>query len=436
MSALALPDVVRSHFDAFARSVGASDPPFLRRLRDAAMVRFAERGFPTTRDEAWRSTSVAPIAKTAFRRPDPEASVDEDLLPGGLRAVFVNGRFSPVLSSGEFPQGLRVRSLRQALVTEPDRVEAHLGELACDPADAFAALNTAFLEDGVLVEVEPGAIVEEPLSLVFVSSNHTGEPSQSHARTLVLAGRGSQATLIQAYVGREGESYLTTAVTELLLEDGAILDHHHLQRESTAAYHVARLAVRQGRDSRFSDHAFALGAALSRRDIELTLDGEGAEGTLNGLFMVGGSQHADTHSRIDHRKPHGTSRQLYKGVLDGRARGVFHGEVVVQKGAQKTDALQNNKNLLLSREALVNSTPSLRIFADDVKCKHGSTTGQLDPVALFYLRSRGIAEDQARSLLTYAFASDVVGRVQVERLRVALERWLTSHLPGSGEEWA
>ena len=260
-----------------------------------------------------------------------------------------------------------------------------------------------------------------------------GSASVAYARTLVVAGRGSESRVVSTFTGADGPAYLVNAVTEAVLEDGARLDHYKLQRDGLDALHVATLAVRLGRDARFLDHAVTLGAALSRNDIDARFAGEGGECVLDGLFMLDGKRVADTHSRIEHAVPHCTSRQPYKGILDGQARGVFNGLVVVRPGAQKTDAWQMNKNLLLSREALVHSTPQLEILADDVKCKHGSTTGQLDPTALFYLRSRGIGEAAARSLLTWAFASDLLKTFAVAPVREAVERYLQTHLPGVAE---
>ena len=239
--------------------------------------------------------------------------------------------------------------------------------------------------------------------------------------------------MVESYAGNDGPVYFTNAVSEAALEDGAVLDHYMLQREGSESFHVATLAARQGRGSRLSDHSLTLGGSLHRRDVETAFTGEGGECVLNGLFVAGGRQHMDTHTRIDHAKPHCSSRELYKGVLDGKARGVFHGTILVRKDAQKTDAIQTNKNLLLSREALVQSTPALQILADDVKCKHGSTTGQLDAAALFYLRSRGLGEEAARALLTYAFASEVVGRMKVDALRARVTAFLQSRLPQAAE---
>jgi Fe-S cluster assembly protein SufD len=255
----------------------------------------------------------------------------------------------------------------------------------------------------------------------------------SHPRTLVVAERGSQARIIETYAGPENETYLTNAVTEVSLEDGAIVEHYKMQRESEQAFHVGRVFTRQARDSQFASYSFSLGGALVRTDIDVHLAGEGSSCGLYGLFLGHGSQHVDHHTVIDHAVPRCSSRELYKGILDGRARGVFFGTVIVRPDAQKTDAQQTNKNLLLSKEALVESTPRLQIEADDVRCKHGSTTGQLDATALFYLRSRGIGEAQARTLLTYAFAADVVERITVAPLRRSLAASLGGLLPGAGE---
>jgi len=425
-------DLYRASFDRFARGLVQADPPWLRALRTAAMARFAAKGFPTTRDEAWRFTNVSPLARGDFR-PAPLARDVPALpeLPGlrGPQAIFVNGRFSPEHSSAAREKGVEIRSLRETLLRDPRRLEAHLVG-AASQATAFADLNTAFLEDGAVVFVAPGTIVAEPIHLVFLSTNPEGQPTVAYPRVLVIAGRHSQARVVETYAGPDGHAYFTNAVTEIVVEEDAILERYKLQRESGAAFHVHSAAARLLRGARFADHAFSLGAALARNDIGVLFDGEGGECSLNGLFLADGRSHTDTHTVIDHARPRCSSRELYKGILDGAARGVFDGLIVVRKDAQKTDSGQTNKNLLLSREALVHSIPRLEILADDVKCKHGSTTGQLDETALFYLRSRGIGEAAARSLLVYAFASDVIAAVRVEPLRAAVERHLVSRLPG------
>lgn len=428
-------------FEALRAQPEFAPTPELREARERAWSSVQRRGLPTTRDEAWRATSIAPIAAASFRRADdglaqrlPEALLARLGFAGAFRgreAVFVNGRFAPRLSSLDALAGVRVRCLRHALRDEPQGAASRLGALVPSlDAHPFAALNTALFEDGALVEVEPGAQMDAPLHLLHISWPGEGaSPALSLPRVLLRAGRGSRVRLVETYGGHPGQPALVDAVTEIELEDDAQLDRTKLQRESDSAFHVALLAVRQGRDARFVDHSISVGAALSRHDIDVLLDGEGAECVLDGLFLAEGAQHTDTHSRIDHARPHGTSRELYKGVLDGRARGVFHGLVVVREGAQKSDAWQANRNLLLSTQALVHSTPQLEIRADDVKCKHGSTTGQLDPQALFYLRSRGLGEEAARALLTWAFASEIVQRLEVEPVRARLSDYLHERLP-------
>jgi Fe-S cluster assembly protein SufD len=437
-------DLYRADFEAFAAGRPAADPSWLRGQREAAIARFQERGFPTVAEEDWRFTNVAPIARTVFQRAtgagragtaragsvglEPARAADP---PGAHQIVFVDGRYAPPLSSAPNEDGLEVRSLAEVLSKEPARLEEQLGRLVDGRGPSFADLNTAFLEDGALVVVPPGLVVEEPIHLVFFSTTDSSPvPTVSHPRTLILAGRHSHVRIVESYGGLPDRAYFTNAVTEIVLEDGAVVDHYRIQRESEVAYHAGLTAVVQGRASRFKSYSFAFGGRISRHDVQQLFAAEGGECELNGLFAVAGEQHTDTHTVIDHAHPHCTSRELYKGVLDGKARGVFVGRIIVREGASKTDAHQTNKNLLLSREALVDSLPQLEILASDVKCKHGSTTGQLDPAALFYLRSRGIAEAAARDLLVSAFAGDVVGRVGIPTLRAGLERYLRERLPG------
>jgi len=434
-------ELYRAEFEAFAAGRPAPEAAWLRRQREEAIERFQERGFPTVAEEDWRFTNVAPIARTAFRRPAPGeasgvgaadvAAFGFERAFAGHQIVFVDGRLAPGLSSITPEGGLQIGSLAEVLSREPERLQSRLGRVVSGGSSSFADLNAAFFEDGAFVFIPPGLAVEKPIHLVFMSSRGTGSaPMLSHPRTVVVAGRGSQAQVVESYAGAPGAAYLANAVTEIVLEDGAGLEHYKVQRESEAAFHVGLTAVVQGRASRFKSHSFALGGRLARNDVRQLFAAEGGECELNGLFAVAGEQHTDTHTVIDHAQPHCTSRELYKGILDGKSRGVFVGRILVREGARKTDAHQTNKNLLLSREALVDSVPQLEILASDVKCKHGSTTGQLDPAALFYLRSRGIPEAAARSLLVCAFASDVVGRVRVPALKAGLERHLREHLPG------
>ena len=415
------------------------EPRWVAELRRRGMARFTEMGLPSVRDEDWRQTPIGAIARTAFRRPAEEGAVQPEALApltfghafDGHSIVFVDGRYAPTLSSLGAQDGVRIESLARLLDRAPALVERHLGQVL-QSGNAFAALNAAFLEDGAVVVVPAGVALAEAIHVVHHSTASAG-PSVSHPRLLVIAERNSQATIVESYGGPEGHAYLTNAVAEIVLADGAVVDHYKVQREGGSAFHIASLAVRQGRDAHFSSHSIALGGAIARQDVDQAFTGPGGDCALGGLFLASGSQLTDTHTRVDHAVPHCSSRQLYKGIVDGNARGVFVGRVVVAKDAQKTDAQQTNKNLLLSRHALVHSVPQLEILADDVKCKHGSTTGQLDATALFYLRSRGIGEDAARSLLVYAFASDVIARIKVEALRSGLGRYLRERLPSAAD---
>lgn len=398
-------------------------------IRQDAARRFAELGFPTTRDEEWRFTNVSSIAKTQFS-PAPshwnapeEAQLDESLSPseGGLRLVFINGRYSPELSAQKLPQGIRATPLREA----NGAVKAHLARYAAYQDRAFVALNTAHFDEGACIEIPKGAVVEEPIHLVFLMTG--GDvPVISHPRSLVVIGPDSQATVVESYLGR-GAKYFTNAVTEIVAGDHSVVDHYKLQEEDERSFHVATLQVQIGRDANFSTHSISLGGGLVRNDINAVL-AEGAGATVNGLYLASGSQHVDNHTAIDHARPHGTSHELYKGILGGTSAAVFSGKIIVRPGAQKTDAKQTNKNLVLSEDATINTKPELQIHADDVRCTHGATIGQLDQEAIFYLQSRGIAPEQARDLLTYAFARDIIDRVKIGPLRARLEKIVLERL--------
>ena len=420
-----------AEFERFERSL--NDPAWLQAMRRQAIARFAELGFPTLRQEEWRLTNVAPVAQGSFRWPesDPDAVAPGLLGPhvfdAAARLVFVDGRFSPRLSSvGELPSGTIVASLAEVLAREPERLEPWLARFAKFDRHPFVALNTAFLRDGAFVYVPRGAVTG-PIHLLFLSSGEEGQPTLSFPRNLFVAGEGSQTAIVETYAG-EG-SYFTAPVTEMVAGPGAVIDHYKVQRESLGAFHLATFQVQGERASVPSSHSISIGGALVRNDVNAVLDGEGIDCILNGLYFGDGRQVVDNHMRVEHAKPHCASHELYKGVLDGKSRAVFNGLIHVHKGAQKTDAKQSNKNLLLSKDAVANSNPQLEIFADDVKCTHGSTVGQLDDDAIFYLRSRGIGAEAARSLLTYAFASDIVERIKVEPVRRDLEEFLFARLP-------
>jgi Fe-S cluster assembly protein SufD len=427
------------HFNSLARTLAGKGSSALLPLRREALSRFTELGFPTRRNEEWKYTDVSPLTRLSFR-PAPADRPSGCLLNGALpmggvtacRLVFVNGKFAPSLSVTEaLPRGVKLLSLSAALATDFATVEAHLARSARFHEQSFVALNTALWEDGAFIFVPRGIIVEEPIHVLFLISPDAG-PVMTHPRNLLIAEENSQATVIESYTGGEGDIYLTNAVTEIVLAENAVLDHYRVQRESGAAFHIATQQTHQSRGSNFSSHSIALGGSLVRNDVNAVLDGPGIESTLNGLYVASGRQHVDTHTAIDHAQPHCNSHELYKGILDGRATGVFNGKIFVRQDAQKTDAKQTNQNLLLSRDAEINTKPQLEIYADDVRCTHGATVGQLDDDAVFYLRSRGIGQAEARGLLTYAFASDILNRIRVAPLRELLETHLFARLPHAG----
>jgi Fe-S cluster assembly protein SufD len=398
-------------------------PASIEALRRDARERFAALGFPTPRDEAWRYTSVAPILKTRFAETPP--SSPPTLEEMGLS--FLSELSPTLVRDGRCEPRSGVTSLARALGSP--EVEKVLGHVVSFRDDAFAALNTAFLEDGALVTIPRKSVASSPV--VVVHGTSTGRIS--HPRTLVVAEEGSEGTLIEVYASRPGEVSFTHAVTEVVLGEGASLDVVRVQAQSEAAFHVERLGIAQARASRIRCRNFVLGSALFRSDIVARFEGPGGELDLDGLFLARGSQHMDTSTRIIHAEPHCTSREVYKGILSGRARGIFQGTILVERAAQKTDAQQTNRNLLLSRGALVNSIPRLEILADDVKCKHGSATGRLDPDALFYLRARGLDEHEAQRVLVSAFGQDLVQKVRTDTLRLWLTGQLGSRLGRTGE---
>ncbi len=425
------------------RSVAWSD-----RLRREGIRRFGELGLPTTELEDWRYTSLEPMREIRFKTAGVEGEggrgeggkIESDFAlrssfytESDLRVVFVNGHYTPELSSSAgLPKGTIVGNLATFLRKDPETIERYLSRTAAFQDRALVALNTAFFQDGAFLSIPAGVVLKRPLYVCHLSwNNETGHPIMSYPRNLIVLGEGSEAQVIEIYMGGGEEGYFTNAVTEVSLSPGSAIDHYRLQQESGKAYHIASVDVVQERDSRFSSNVISLGGALSRNEVRTVLDAEGTECVLNGLYMVTGRQHVDNQTLIDHAKPHGTSSELYKGILSGQSRGVFNGRIVVRPKAQKTSARQTNRNLILSDEALINTKPLLEIFANDVKCNHGATIGRLDENQVFYLRARGMAASNARSLLTYAFASDLVGKVQVPSLRTALEKWIFRRLLAS-----
>lgn len=419
----------------FAANGAAGAPTWLKDLRDGAIARFDALGFPTTKQEAWRFTSVAGLAETPFELAHPvpgtrypvPADIEPFLLGTGPRLVFVNGFLVRALST-PVSDGFRVDGLSQALIDTPEVVRQHLSKYSAFADRPFAALNTAFVRDGAFVYVPAKVAVAEPIQLLFLTTPGAGARLVTHPRNLIVVEREARATVVETYAALEGGVYWTNAVTEVVAGDGARLDCYRVQRESVGAFHVAVTDVHQGRDSTVNVHAVSFGAALARHDLRGTLAGPGGYLILNGLYVLGGEQHADHHTAIDHAAPHCESHEYFNGVLDGRSRGVFNGRIIVRPGAQKTDSKQTNNNLLLSRDAHADSQPQLEIYADDVKCTHGSTVGPLDPKALFYLESRGIGEVEARRLMTYGFAAEILNRMDIAPLRQQLDQIVRARL--------
>jgi Fe-S cluster assembly protein SufD len=422
------------YLSAFARHErnGASKPPWLRELRRSAIAEFDDVGFPTTKHEEWKYTNVEPITSVAFERANGEAravSADEVFSlsladPACNRIVFINGVFSPSLSSlNDLPEGVKIQSLARALGEDNEILQSQLGRYARSRAHGFLALNTAFLEDGAFVFVPKGRTIEEPVYLIFVATD-ANKPIVSHPRNLLIFEANTQARIVESYIGVGELPYFNNVVTEIVGAENVTIDYYRLQREANGGFHVAAVAAELGRHCNFTAHALTLSGSLVRNDVHAVLDGEGAECVLNGLYLVERKQHVDNQTRIDHVKPHATSFELYKGILSGKGRAVFNGKILVHKAAQKTDARQTNKNLLLSEDAVVNTKPQLEIHADDVKCSHGSTIGQLDRDALFYLRSRGLDLAASQRLLSYAFANDVVSRLKIGSMRERLDDYL------------
>jgi Fe-S cluster assembly protein SufD len=435
MATVTAKDRYLAEFETRAQQGALRGPAWLAPLRRSAMARFAETGFPTTRDEAWRYTSLAALAAMPLRpaaAPRPEhlpAGTLQRLALGGAgwpRLVFVDGRYSPRHSSRPpLPGGGQLSSLAESMTADRDLVERHLARHASWDANVFAALSTAFVEDGAFVHVPADTSPPVPIELLFLA---TVPGVAAQPRILIVAGRHARVSVVERYVGLTDAAYFTNAVTEVVAGPGAAVDHYVIQEQGEGAFHVATVHAGLERDSAFSTCSATFGGRLSRTTLTVRFGGEGGRGMLGGLYVAGGRQHVDNHVTVDHAVPRCSSQQLYKGVLDGSARAVFNGRVVVRPNAQKTDATQTNKHLLLSDGVEVDSKPQLEIFADDVRCTHGAAEGQLAPEALFYLKSRGLAEATARALLIYGFARAVVDRIAVAPVQAYVDRVLMARL--------
>ena len=421
-------------FGRFERET--SQPKWLLPLRKAGLARFGELGLPTLKDEDWRFTNIAPITKLPFR-PAFEASdsVKADALKDftfarlpGVKLVFVNGHFAPSLSSMTgLSSGVKAGSLATALGTDAAFLEKHLGRYAQNADNGFTALNQAFFLDGGFVHVPAGKIVEEPIQFIYISTA-AQNGATFNPRNLVIAGANSKVTILESYVSLGGSNYFTNAVTELVAGDSARLEFVKYQDEAADAFHIAAFHGEFGRASSVNVHSFALGAKISRNNIRTKLAGEGLECILNGLYLTRGEQLADHHMIVEHAQPHCASHEYFNGILDDKSKGVFHGRILVRPIAQKTDAKQTNKNLLLSNDATADTKPQLEIYADDVKCTHGATIGQLNDESIFYLRSRGLAPETARRMLIHAFAGEIIERIKHEPAREELDKLVWDRL--------
>ena len=447
MPAVAMADTVErylSRFETLEKDWAGRDPGWLRPVRKAAIARFVEIGFPTARDEEWRFTKLAPLTNRFFDLPEdgPDspnldgAAISARSIPGieGPLLAFVDGRYAPELSTlPELAGGLRVASLAETLRRDADSLKELLAGKSEANADAFRSLGSAFLQDGAYVRVPAGTVAEAPIRLLFVSSG-AADMKAIHLRNLIVAERGSEVTIVQHYLSLRDHDGFTNVGTDVVVGENASVTDYRIEEEGPKAIHVSNLEARLGRDGRFASHAALLGGALVRNNVHPVLDGEGCDCLLNGLYLADGQEQIDNHMRVEHAKPHGSSRQFFRGILDGHARGIFAGRIIVARDAQKTDAKQNNSNLLLSEHAEADSKPQLEIYADDVKCTHGATVGQINEEALFYLRSRGIDEAAARNLLIDAFATECIDRMELESVRDYLKAFLARRLHAGVKE--
>jgi Fe-S cluster assembly protein SufD len=423
---------------AFRELLGrrGDEPAWLRHAREDAFAQFSRGGFPTVRDEDWKYTDPAPISRTKFTPSFGSApSLNGELRQFTFEAardsqlVFVNGVFQREISSvANLPTDVALVNLADA-VTKPEYESLFVSHFEASRQDnGFIALNTALFASGALVLIPRGVEITTPIHLLFVSHSTNGAAAASFPRVHIVAEENSSATIVESYVGVNERRYFTNAVIDVTVKPGARINHYRIQRESADAFHIATTSVKTNRDSAYEATSINLGGLLARHEIAVTLDGEGSHCAVDGLYLIGADQHSDTHSLIDHRHPHGTSRQLYKGVLDGKSRAVFNGKVFVRHGAQQTDAQQTNKNLLLSEDARVDTKPQLEIFADDVKCAHGAAVGQLSEDEVFYLESRGINPALARNMLTYGFAEEVIEKIKIESIKSQLDAFVLNRL--------
>ena len=432
-------DIIENYSADFKQLQNINKNDWFAKERQSAFDIFQKTGFPTTRNENWKYTDVKPIARNIFSnisesnvRTD-NGEIDSVFFKGldCINLVFINGAYSEEYSDIKNIHGkVVVKNMASALVNDKEILKKHLAKSTDKTLSSFTALNTAFIQDGAYINIPSNINIEKPINITYISKDNTGKFA-THPRNLILMGENSKATIIENYVGNDETNYFTNSVTETVLLQGSSLKHYKIQQESANAFHIASLNTSQSKDSRFESHSISIGGALVRNNINASLNAEGAEIIMNGFYMTDNTQHVDNHTRVDHLKPHTQSHQNYRGVLNGKSRGVFNGKVVVHPQAQKIEAYQNNANLLLSDDSEIDTKPELEIYADDVKCTHGATVGQLDDDMLFYLRSRAVDEQTARSLLTYAFADEIIKNINFQAIENKLENLIISRLPDS-----
>ncbi len=424
------------YLDVFAKHNANTNSPVLKSIQQKGLDEFRAHGFPTRRMENWKYTDVKPLASQAFELVDTSKTVIDDETIDNFRfqkldcyeLVFVNGQFCADKSVLPESGSIVICGLTEALEKHEGLIKTHLAHYALTDGNPFVSLNNAFVQDGCLIHINADTVVDKPVHLLYLTAG-SGHPLSCQLRNLVIMDRNSQASIIENYCGIDESTYFNNTVTEILLENGANLEHYKLQQESVNSYHIGNLQIKQLGHSQMVSHSVSLGGSLVRNDIHARLEQPGCSIHMNGLYLAGGKQHVDNHTRVDHLQPETTSREIYRGVLDNRARGVFNGKVVVHKDAQKTNAEQSNANLLLSSQAEIDTKPELEIYADDVKCAHGATVGQLDENMLFYLRSRAIDETVARSILTYAFAGEIISNIRLQPVRDKIARAVIGQLP-------
>ena len=425
-------NTLTSSFTDFEKSLNGQSKQPLHSIRKEALANFEQAEFPNLKNEEWRYTNISPLLKHSFN-PLPAVlplmydDIQQFLLGDTFNhvMVFVNGRFDENLSKiNNLPDGLIVKSIATDVEEDDPNVLEHFGKYALSEGQIFTSLSAAYTFDGAFVHVQEGKIIEDPIHLLFIADARK-DKALIQPRNLFIADKNSQASVLEHFVSLSEDIYFTNTITEIVVGENAYFDHVKLQEESKRAFHISRTEIDQELSSNFTSHAISLGGDICRNDINSKFNDKGGECTINGLFLLDDSQLCDTHTLIDHAQPHCNSHEHYKGILDDKSRGVFNGKVIVRPDAQKTNAFQENNNIILSNEALINTKPQLEIFADDVKCSHGATIGQLDKEAMFYLKTRGIGEDIARAMLLHAFASDVIKTIKLLPVRDYVEAILT-----------